>query len=356
MAGVSVDVAVDSTRYRSADCSSRHAEGQHVGAVIDSTAEGNPSGRRELVDAEEQWFVVTVAEDSIATGTRNDSRVIKLIHHPILKVVGVLVNTTQKMACFVGDDHRQKFSKQICSRNVSGDGNQRRIHRVGDQDIDHHQAALFATEVPHVDRLSNPKKACCWVETDFRLRTADEHSRDVRLSPKIRRVEARNKPYVELTRVACCSVEPVVRASRKRCAQLLLHSIHRVASDGGRIGCCQTQLGHVARQRWDTQGSGRNTQARQVQGIPSGERAIKIDVQRLLGSNRFGFKRRAMDSQVQNVRTNTVGNSHVITTARRDHIRQGRKTVSVQWRGRRVNGPAKETALSQKKLLGVGVQ
>ena len=155
MAGVSIDIAVDNASYRSADGSSRHSEGQHVGAVIDSTAEGNASGRGELVDAEVKRFVVTVAEDSIATGTRNNGGVIKLIHDPILKVVGVLVNTTQKMACFVSDDHRQKFSKQICSRHVSGDGNQCRIHRVGDQDIDHHQAALFAAEVPNVDRLSD---------------------------------------------------------------------------------------------------------------------------------------------------------------------------------------------------------
>ena len=156
MAGVSVDIAVDGARYRSADCSSRHAEGQHVGAVIDSTAERNPSGGGELVDAEVKWFVVTVAEDSIATGTGYNGRVIELVHNSILKIVWVLVNPTQKVAGFVGDNHRQKFSKQIRSRNVSGDGNQRRIHRVGNQDIDHHQAALFATEVPHVDRLSDP--------------------------------------------------------------------------------------------------------------------------------------------------------------------------------------------------------
>ena len=156
LAGVSVDIAVDSTSYRSADGSSRHAEGQHVGAVIDSTAEGNPSRRRVFVHAEIKRFVVTVAENSIATGTGNNGRVIELIHNPILKVVWVLVNTTQIMARFVGDNHRQKFSKQIRSRNVSSDGNHCRVHRVGDQDIDHHQAAFLVGEVPHVDRLCDP--------------------------------------------------------------------------------------------------------------------------------------------------------------------------------------------------------
>ena len=100
------------------------------------------------------------------------------------------MHTAQIMACFVGDDHRQEFGEEICTRNITGYRNQSRIRRVGDENIEHHQCAFFAGEIPHVDRLSDPQKSGSWIEPDFRLRTADEHSGNIRLTPNIRRVIA----------------------------------------------------------------------------------------------------------------------------------------------------------------------